>query len=979
MKKFMIPLLLLFIFSTCLGGCSCAKKEVYNEEPLIAADEAPFISVALDKCDFTVGDDGSAFMLVTVRLREEYEGEIALIDETGKTLTTIEANGELIYKAHVMINRKEARTGSIYAKTENTESRPVSYYVTPEITREMVDRLDAVCDDMYAYITAQNFSDPYSDEALSCFMEWLENDERVLDYEENAGGILFHTVDGLTGGYGYDRTSEFGAGFSDIEDVFDEYENGGDISQEIIFSEIPQTNDCAVMLTPITDDRVMREFADTSDYYIRTLYPNLYPRRSFAKDNTALMRLGRGDFTDAGLFILNSHGSQMFISGEEHTTANIISCFQLGPDVPETLTALGDPEAKDYFLLFSEIGSNVRVFQQVGIEDNYMATSWFLESVLADKQFDNTIVYLNVCYAMSDFRLRSMLIEHGASVVIGSRGVLGTKYSEVMMYHLFKTLSTEVNKLTYGNLLEGLDTLTVDAANALARVDGYKDIVKPDEINDATFRQHYMRNSYNNVDEDAPLPDKLNSSIMLPRDYHYANGRTIRRNILSIGNIDGYVKTKSGNAQDAAPIGNANVTAYRFHNHDFIEEATTQTDSEGHYAFEKLPYGNYIIKAEKDGESAYISTTVDEENYTAENIYMLLLIEGLVLDSKTNEPIEGANVVLMQDDAVYEAITDASGRFKMTVQRKDSEVKASAEKYSDKTVSVRKEKLENIVILLEENNAGIFYQYLREIVIPEEGLANISIHERRFDDPATMASIEKFNEKNAGLISAVVCDLDGDEEQEMLTLHYKAMNRDDTNLEKVVQSISSFKSSSRYTYSSLALEARVYALVDGKVTLTDTRGNIICLESDNWGDFYASLYEHDGRIYLYTQNSQCDLTVQYEGHWEEEYYHFEEDKFVFDYIYAKGKWRAPNPEGFDCNELLGALGTPESELGNGGMNFQMLQNFEPVFPQNSSILTHVHCEYMTYRYAEMRNRDFTFLMSVLDGEIEPYVYRPVSG
>ncbi|MBR2223379.1 MAG: hypothetical protein IJ973_03545, partial [Christensenellaceae bacterium] len=73
---------------------------------LIAADEAPFISVALDKCDFTVGDDGSAFMLVTIRLNEEYEGEIALIDETGKTLTTIEASGELIYKDHVRISRK---------------------------------------------------------------------------------------------------------------------------------------------------------------------------------------------------------------------------------------------------------------------------------------------------------------------------------------------------------------------------------------------------------------------------------------------------------------------------------------------------------------------------------------------------------------------------------------------------------------------------------------------------------------------------------------------------------------------------------------------------------------------------------------------------------------------------------------------------------------------------------------------------------
>ena len=132
----------------------------------------------------------------------------------------------------------------------------------------------------------------------------------------------------------------------------------------------------------------------------------------------------------------------------------------------------------------------------------------------------------------------------------------------------------------------------------------------------------------------------------------------------SSGELPGGVGTVSGNVSyDGSGIGGANIElaggAYIFAN-------TTTTDSEGEFSLINVPAGTYTLNVVADGYYNYsvIDVEVTADADTPVVIELLPLgISGIVVDSDTLLPIEGATVSVQLGSVSASTDTDALGVF----------------------------------------------------------------------------------------------------------------------------------------------------------------------------------------------------------------------------------------------------------------------------------------------------------------------------
>ena len=571
-------------------GGAIPEGPVIPEEQQIEFQQSPLVLYG-GKRDFLAGEPG------TLELKVFCNGEITepveIVDGQGQVVCSLENDGSGVLEAQVTINQTEPGVGKMTARSQGEESSPISYYVTPQITGEMVEELAAVSQDMGEYLQDADYEDPYSPEALEDLTHWLEKDGRVAQVEENDGILLFETQNHLMGSYGMGRRSPNTFGFSSPERAFENYQGEMPLDGIYLESQIPITNTKMIHLSPIPDNETVTRFSPFFRDSLERIEEEADFSLSWLDGEEALNRIASGDFTDCGFLSLNTHGSTI-----SRKNGGRLLFFEVGEhkgEVPVELleeTGLGADQFQGFWGSITEAEDTYRLTLDLIYEDgeyNYavMLSTNYLECVLGNKTFDNTVVYVIVCQAMSDQAFVRLLREHGASVVIGCKDNFDVGLSIAVLEKLSQVMTQVKENGDWGSILDAM-------SQSFGR-----------EIEEMVRQEVYPRSDEDPEDKD--YQDYLLAcQERLPVVYYGTNCE--KRVFAGEGGFEGMVTDREERA-----IAEAKVTVYQWLNHDFKKVWSGETDEEGHYQAEEIPYGALAVAAEKDGAEGFVTTVLDEK------------------------------------------------------------------------------------------------------------------------------------------------------------------------------------------------------------------------------------------------------------------------------------------------------------------------------------------------------------------------------
>ena len=260
-----------------------------------------------------------------------------------------------------------------------------------------------------------------------------------------------------------------------------------------------------------------------------------------------------------------------------------------------------------------------------------------------------------------------------------------------------------------------------------------------------------------------------------------------------------------------------------------------------------------------------------------------------------------------------------------------------------------------------------FYTYLRETVIPEEGLA--SLEKLTLDTDGKEDGLAQ--QGGLGLLSADVRDYDGDGEEDMVTLSLVERPMGETSLGALMYEAET---------NCLAMEMRLYTCdAEGAVALSDTVAAVAVLEHYSWGPMLAGVQESDGVPYLYGFCAMVDPTTY--GAAPFVVYHVEDGKFVFDMIGGRIGW-GQGTYTEDANAVLGTRGmrlidTPLNDVYNVTQKLQVdgpdaeESNGETLRALDGSLMAYVGMYGLDYpETATSQAQDATQLREILERGLE---------
>ena len=595
---------------------------IWDEEML----EQDAVILFAARNEFQVGKSGT--MELTVLCREQVTGAVTITDDRGAKLAVLENDGSGQLKTTVEIFEEAPRYGQLQASAGEETSAPVSFYVIPEITKEMAERFLSVCTDLGDYAEQAEFDDPFSEDALEAVFAWLKADERVQAVKPAGSGLLFSTTDHLIGSYGLNRVTPNTFGYVDEEEAFQAHQEGKSTAELYIPSEIPRTNSNILHLSPYADDELVERFGGFFRISEEKLVERVGGTLTWTESENAIEKLINGEFTNYGMTVLNTHGGliqrkdgsdMLFMAMGERTKVQIWELLELMDYTRQhqAITPLEDGYFSNVWGMIDDTGS-IRWIVDVMIDPTGHATyhlnmtSSYLECALSDKVFDNTILYFAVCNAKADDQMVRLLHRHGASAFIGCREALDIGLSIAFLEQLAETMGTPANDYSFG-------TLEDVSGYVLRSVDDYiKTSVCP---------------------ETEDYQDYRNALTERPLRYSFLND-SANRVFAGHGAVRGRVLD-----QDLNEVEGAKVIFYRWLNHEFREEWNGTTNAEGVFAVPEIPYGIYGIYAEKDGVSGFTAAVLDDGSKTLET-------KDIVLDPAGAEN-NGGNVVRYRGNLYY--------------------------------------------------------------------------------------------------------------------------------------------------------------------------------------------------------------------------------------------------------------------------------------------------------------------------------------
>ena len=272
-------------------------------------------------------------------------------------------------------------------------------------------------------------------------------------------------------------------------------------------------------------------------------------------------------------------------------------------------------------------------------------------------------------------------------------------------------------------------------------------------------------------------------------------------------------------------------------------------------------------------------------------------MSGTVKDEDTGEPIEGASVQWQLEGTASSVFTDDNGCFSIPdLEPGQYRLLVTKEGYEDSGEMGVPVDEDTATVLLDDillKKEVDFYQYLREVHIPDVGKA--SRESLTVGNVQNMESMGILLQPMGGLgfLSGDVRDYDNDGEKEMIVIDVVCTTMGETDLGRLGYH--------RGEAPCLALDLQLYGAVDGQVQLLDSV-YITEMERVSWGPMVFGVQDQDGRFYFYGYSSMTDYTTY--GSRPFTVYHVEDKKLVMDYIGGHIGWGQSSYQG-DPNAALG--------------------------------------------------------------------------
>lgn len=726
----------------------------------------PALQVTLDRESYYAGMYHNA--VATIRYDSTVAGSIRLVNSRGEELAVAENDGSGLAVVEFRLYELYAGRYYVIAVCDDELSEQCFYtaesrVVNGRASAEMVSTLHDVLSDIISAVDQLGVADPAGPEAMAAVYALLETDARIDSYGENNGNIIFRTTDGLMGFYGFHATDEMvfgdsGSVFTPAETAFHQYINGKLSGGTVVASDIPVTNTNIMFVAPQLGDGTVEWGRTTFQSRLQALANELEFGFDAVNGSAAVDRLIEGSITDCGLLVLMAHGGQVVTENGFMLTMNLGTFSEeqaarvadLLWDFPET-ARLNDHVYyvnDDTMHMLYGVSKN----DDGKLEYSMRATRNFLEYVLADKTFDNTVIYMVVCYAASDARLSEFLTGRGASAVIGTNDPLDAFVSLCMLEELCSMAVPQADG-TYPQLQDAVDNvdgtptdaLLNDFYNSLAALELVDTAKEPrDKFITDTLVTHAEEQLYNTI-------------ILKPR-----TGKAMDRVWSGTGSITGIVTNA-----DNEPFADAEVRFYHWLNHDFTAapdaEFVLMTDENGRYQADHLPYGVYAVHAEHSGLQGYVTVTLDQN---------LVEAKPVVID-----PLH------------------------------------------------------------------LFYEYLREVVVPEIGLVpeDAIVNPYKDNDTSWPEFWEGVIGNTSGLLSAAVYDFDFDGAYEMITVSIPP------------HTLVNIEEEDRY----VCMDLTLYEIIDGEVQQSDVWEDAIkmikknALEQDT---MRVRMVEWNKQVYIMTSS-----------------------------------------------------------------------------------------------------------------------------
>lgn len=577
-----------------------SEEDVYRQEELI---------LFADRNEFQVGEQGS--IKLTVLCGESVTGPVTITDEEGNEVAVLENDGSGQLVTTVGFRSQEPRCGYLTAAAEEVKSAPVSFFIVPEITEEMSERLFSVSTDLGDYAEKKKFEDPLSEEALEEISGWLEADERIAAVRPAGEGLLYATVDSLIGSYGLSRVTPNTFGYVSADEAFEADQAGESLNGLFVSSVIPRTNTDTLHISPIPDDYVINYCSDVFRSSEEKLLDRTGGELEWLEAEHAIQKLANGDFVNYGMTVINTHGS--LIERDGGGSMLLMNMGERTKDEVDDLTELLEYTSRQYSAS-SYTGGNIK--NVWGLLDNTATLRWildvtitpenkasyvlkmasnYLEGALGDRVFDNTILYFAVCYARSDDQMVKMLHRHGATAFVGCREALDVGVAAAFLEQMAEVMGRPASEYSFGQLIHV-------SGNVLASVDKM--------VRTSIYPEKEEYEEYRDALRECPL-----------RYSFLGDGGA--RVLIGHGTVEGQVLDRN-----LEEIGGAEVTLYQWLNHGFTEVWSGETDEGGVFSAEAVPYGTYGIRAEKDGTSGFVTAVMNDGSKILEAADIILGYTG---------------------------------------------------------------------------------------------------------------------------------------------------------------------------------------------------------------------------------------------------------------------------------------------------------------------------------------------------------------
>ena len=615
------------------------------------------LSVSFLRSQYTVGEEGTVDFVV--RYESSVSGSVQLRDQNDTVLAEFQTDGSGLQQGIFYADTSVPQFLTVRAGAGSEESLPVILRIVPKVTEAMLQTLLEVGDDLAKEIENKFPEGVFSPDARKQLIEYLKADSRVENAVENLDIILFRTVDGLIGGV--DVTEPAGPedplcfSYHNTEDTFKAVEEGTDVSDWVIYSENVMTNDHIRYVVPLRDndpvvDVVRPAFSDQLQEMADLLDFQYYHNAS--AEAGLHMFLNPKELTDSGLLVMNTHGSVLQRSSDSSNLLLMdVRGWQQGGNIFGDMYEFGDwfygsleqPEANDLIFMLDLRTADPKTeadIQNTGkITSSIYMTSTLLMTELGDTLFDNTIVYLMICYAFSDNQLVRCLRDHGAAAVIGSREPLNVLLAGVVLERLLRTLTAVKEDGTYHTLGEVQNSTVID-------FDAYE--------RELLIRYREYETEENYYKEKAAQPV-------------YYLIREPERVFKGTSDIRGKVTDIDGEG-----LAGVEVKLYRWLDHEFKHEKkhTAETDVNGNYHLDDVDCGVYYIKAEYRGVDGHTDEIIQYPSQKAKDIMLpIMAVTGRIIDMETEEPIPDLEVILSwEQNGIKEelaALTDDRGEYRL--------------------------------------------------------------------------------------------------------------------------------------------------------------------------------------------------------------------------------------------------------------------------------------------------------------------------